>query len=397
MDKHKIKSIRGLILFTAAVILGLIYSKEVWNLFALFVMFLKPFIIGGAIAFVINILMRKMEKLLFSKANGRIAQRVKRPVSILLSVLLLLLIITLVFVIVLPQVVRTLGEIGMQIPVFLQNVYVWLEVQLAAYPEILEQLSKLETMQFDWNSIIASVVGFMKSGLGSVITSTVSVASSIVGGVVNVVVAFIFAFYILSQKEKLGNQIDRVLSAYCKESVYLYIKRVFGLLHKNFTSFISGQCLEALILGGMFVVVLTLFRFPYALLIGVLIAFTALIPIVGAFIGCAVGVFLIFMEDPIKALWFLILFLILQQIEGNLIYPHVVGNSVGLPSIWVLVAVSIGGSMMGVLGMLLFIPLVSTAYVLVREDVNRRNALKHPKRQKAELIEEAVEKQEEEK
>ena len=397
MDKHKIKSIRGLILFTAAVILGLIYSKEVWNLFALFVMFLKPFIIGGAIAFVINILMRKVEKLLFFKANGRIAQRVKRPVSILLSVLLLLLIITLVFVIVLPQVVRTLGEIGMQIPVFLQNVYVWLEVQLAAYPEILEQLSKLETMQFDWNSIIASVVGFMKSGLGSVITSTVSVASSIVGGVVNVVVAFIFAFYILSQKEKLGNQIDRVLSAYCKESVYLYIKRVFGLLHKNFTSFISGQCLEALILGGMFVVVLTLFRFPYALLIGVLIAFTALIPIVGAFIGCAVGVFLIFMEDPIKALWFLILFLILQQIEGNLIYPHVVGNSVGLPSIWVLVAVSIGGSMMGVLGMLLFIPLVSTAYVLVREDVNRRNALKHPKRQKAESIEEAVEKQEEEK
>ena len=390
MDKHKIKSIRGLILFTAAVILGLIYSKEVWNLFALFVMFLKPFIIGGAIAFVINILMRKVEKFLFSKANEKVARRVKRPVSILLSVILLLLIITLVFVIVLPQVVRTLGEIGMQIPVFLQNVYVWLEVQLAAYPEILEQLSKLETMQFDWNSIIASVVGFMKSGLGSVITSTVSVASSIVGGVVNVVVAFIFAFYILSQKEKLGNQIDRVLSAYCKESVYLYIKRMFGLLHKNFTSFISGQCLEALILGGMFVVVLTLFRFPYALLIGVLIAFTALIPIVGAFIGCAVGVFLIFMEDPIKALWFLILFLILQQIEGNLIYPHVVGNSVGLPSIWVLVAVSVGGSMMGVLGMLLFIPLVSTAYVLVREDVNRRNALKHPEKQKPEAVPETV-------
>lgn len=390
MDKHKIKSIRGLILFTAAVILGLIYSKEVWNLFALFVMFLKPFIIGGAIAFVINILMRKVEKFLFSKANEKVARRVKRPVSILLSVILLLLIITLVFVIVLPQVVRTLGEIGMQIPVFLQNVYAWLEVQLAAYPEILEQLSKLETMQFDWNSIIASVVGFMKSGLGSVITSTVSVASSIVGGVVNVVVAFIFAFYILSQKEKLGNQIDRVLSAYCKESVYLYIKRVFGLLHKNFTSFISGQCLEALILGGMFVVVLTLFRFPYALLIGVLIAFTALIPIVGAFIGCAVGVFLIFMEDPIKALWFLILFLILQQIEGNLIYPHVVGNSVGLPSIWVLVAVSVGGSMMGVLGMLLFIPLVSTAYVLVREDVNRRNALKHPEKQKPEAVPETV-------
>ena len=379
MDKQKIKSIRGLILFTAAVILGLIYSKEVWNILALFIMFLKPFIIGGAIAFVINILMRKVEKFLFSKAGGKLATRVKRPVSILLSVVLLFLIITLVFVIVLPQIVRTLGEIGKQIPVFLQNVYVWLEVQLAAYPEVLQQLSKLENMQFDWNSIISSVAGFMTSGIGSVITSTVSVASSIVGGVVNVVVAFIFAFYVLSQKEKLGNQIDRALSAYCKESVYLYVKKVLGLLHKNFTSFISGQCLEALILGAMFVVAMSIFHFPYALLIGVLVAFTALIPIVGAFIGCAVGVFLIFMENPIQAVWFLVLFLVIQQIEGNLIYPHVVGNSVGLPSIWVLVAVSVGGSMMGVLGMLLFIPLVSTAYVLVKEDVNRRNALKHSK------------------
>lgn len=382
MDKQKIKSIRGLILFSAAVILCLIYSKEVWNLLALLVVFLKPFIIGGAIAFVINILMRKVETLLFSRANGKIAVRIKRPVSILISVIFLILIITLVFVIVLPQIVRTLGEIGMQVPIFLQNVYLWLEVQLAAYPEILEQLSKLEAMQFDWNSIISSVAGFMKNGFGSVITSTVSVASSIVSGVVNVVVAFIFAFYILSQKEKLGNQIDRGLAAYCKDSVYLHIKKVFGLLYKNFSGFISGQCLEALILGGMFVVILTIFRFPYALLIGVLVAFTALIPIVGAFIGCAVGVFLIFMEDPIKALWFLILFLVIQQIEGNLIYPHVVGNSVGLPSIWVLVAVSVGGSVMGILGMLLFIPLVSTAYVLIKEDVNRRNSLKNTGQEK---------------
>lgn len=376
MDKQKVKSIRGLILFAAVVILGIIYSKEVWSVLGLFVVFLKPFIIGGAIAFVMNILMRKVEKALFSKTHGKIAKKVKRPLSIFLSLLLLVLIVALVFVIVLPQIGRTLKEIGMQIPIFLNDVYLWLEKQFVAYPEILEQLRKLEEMEFDWNSIISSVAGFMTNGLGNVITSTVSVASSIVGGVANVVIAFIFAFYILSQKEKLGNQADRVLSAYCKESVYLYVKKVFALLYKNFSSFISGQCLEALILGGMFFVVLTILGFPYALLIGVLIAFTALIPIVGAFIGCAVGVFLIFMEDPIKALWFLILFLIIQQLEGNLIYPKVVGNSVGLPSIWVLVAVSVGGSMMGVLGMLMFIPIVSTGYVLLKEDVNHRNALK---------------------
>ncbi len=285
-----------------------------------------------------------------------------------------MLVVALVFVIVVPQLGRTIKEIGMQIPVFLNDVYVWLEKQFIAYPEILEQLSKLENMKFDWNSIISSVAGFMTNGIGNVITSTVNVASNIVGGVVNTVIAFIFAIYILFQKEKLSNQGDRVLMAYCKTPVYLYVKKVFALLHKNFSSFIAGQCLEAVILGAMFFAVLAILGFPYALLIGVLIAFTALIPIVGAFIGCAVGVFLILMDDPVKALWFLVIFLVLQQLEGNLIYPKVVGNSVGLPSIWVLVAVSVGGSMMGVPGMLIFIPIVSTLYALLKEDVNRRNA-----------------------
>lgn len=374
MDKNKVKSIRGLILFAAVVILGIIYSKEVWNVIALFFVFLKPFIIGGAIAFVINILMNRIEKSFFSKAKGKFISGVKRPISIVTSLLLVVLVVALVFVIVVPQLGRTIKEIGMQIPVFLNDVYVWLEKQFIAYPEILEQLKKLEDMKFDWNSVIASVAGFMTNGIGNVITSTVNVASNIVGGVVNAVIAFIFAIYVLFQKEKLSNQCDRVLMAYCKTPAYLYVKKVFALLHKNFSSFIAGQCLEAVILGGMFFVVLTILGFPYALLIGVLIAFTALIPIVGAFIGCAVGVFLILMDDPVKALWFLVIFLVLQQLEGNLIYPKVVGNSVGLPSIWVLVAVSVGGSMMGVPGMLIFIPIVSTLYALLKEDVNRRNA-----------------------
>lgn len=149
--------------------------------------------------------------------------------------------------------------------------------------------------------------------------------------------------------------------------------RVLGLLNGNFNSFITGQCLEAVILGTMFVIVLAVFRIPYALLIGVLIAFTALIPIVGAFIGCVVGAFLILVDNPAKAVVFVVIFLVLQQVEGNLIYPHVVGNSVGLPSVWVLVAVTLGGSLMGVAGMLLFIPLFSTAYTLFKDDVNMRN------------------------
>lgn len=374
MDKKKVKSIRGLILFSAVVVMCILYSQEVIRLISLLVVFIKPFIIGGAIAFVINILMKRIESLLFAKAKGRLALKMKRPVSIVLSIVVLVLAVFLLLVTITPQIARTTVELGTRIPVAFESAKIWAEEQMNQYPQLSDQFKQLENLEFDWKSIYETVFDFMQNGLSSVITSTFSVASSIVGGAVSVVVAFIFAIYILAQKERLGNQCDRVLAAYCSEKAYRRTRKVAGLLHKNFSSFISGQCLEAIILGTMFVIVMTIFGFPYAVLIGVLIAFTALIPIVGAFIGCAVGVFLIMIDDPIKALWFLVLFLVLQQIEGNLIYPHVVGNSVGLPSIWVLVAVSLGGSMMGVLGMLLFIPLVSTGYTLVKENVNRRNS-----------------------
>ena len=166
------------------------------------------------------------------------------------------------------------------------------------------------------------------------------------------------------------------MRAYLPEEINTKIQYVLKLLHKNFSSFISSQCLEAVILGTLFVIAMTIFGFPYAVLIGTLIAVTALVPIVGAFIGCAVGAFLILVEDPILAIGFVIMFLVIQQLEGNLIYPKVVGNSVGLPAIWVLVAVSVGGSLFGVVGMLIFIPITSTLYTLLREDVNERNAKK---------------------
>ena len=217
------------------------------------------------------------------------------------------------------------------------------------------------------------MIDFMQNGLGSVVSSTVTVASTIIGGVVNVFVALVFSFYILAQKEKLGDQFRRILRAYCPQKVNNRVLEIASLAGKNFSSFITGQCMEAVILGVMFVITMTLFGFPYAVMVGVLIAFTALIPIVGAFIGCFVGAFLIMVDDPVKAVWFLVLFIILQQIEGNLIYPHVVGNSVGLPSIWVLAAVTVDGSLMGVVGMLIFIPILSTVYALIREDVNEKN------------------------
>jgi len=210
---------------------------------------------------------------------------------------------------------------------------------------------------------------FFKSGAGSMLDSTIAAAKSIVEFFTTFFIAFVFAIYILLQKENLNIQVRKVLFAFVRKGRAEAILEVCSLTYNTFSSFLTGQCVEAIILGTMFVVVMGILRLPYALLVGILIAFTALIPIFGAFIGCAVGAFLIFMVDPMKAFMFIVLFLILQQIEGNFIYPHVVGNSVGLPSMWVLAAVSIGASLMGIVGMLIFIPLVSVIYALFREIV----------------------------
>lgn len=209
-----------------------------------------------------------------------------------------------------------------------------------------------------------------------ILDSTFSVAKNIVSSVATFFIAFVFACYILLQKEKLSVQVRKILYAYLPEKKVGTVLAVCSLAYKTFSNFLTGQCVEALILGLMFFVTMSVIRLPYALLVGILIAFTALIPIFGAFIGCVVGAFLILMVAPVKALIFVVMFLVLQQIEGNLIYPKVVGNSVGLPSIWVLAAVSIGGSLMGVVGMLIFIPLVSVVYTLFRGDVYRRLAEK---------------------
>ncbi|MDE7334397.1 MAG: AI-2E family transporter [Lachnospiraceae bacterium] len=378
LNRKNVRKIRGLILFTAAVILVLMKFDLLWNAAVFVVSILRPFILGGMIAFVINIPMRFFETKLFRGGTGRkgaggILQRGKRGLSLVMAFLAVALVIMLVVVTVIPQLVATVRELTNKIPVFWNDAIKQLEVIFAENPELIKQLSSFETLEIDWKSVINTIIGFLQNGMGNVLNSTFTVASSIISSTVNFFIAVVFSIYILVQKEKLGDQCRRILKAYTSPAICGSVLKVAGLLHHNFSNFITGQCTEAVILGLMFVVSMTIFRFDYAVMVGVLIAFTALIPIVGAFIGCFVGAFLMMVDDPVKALWFVILFIVLQQVEGNLIYPHVVGNSVGLPSIWVLAAVTIGGSLMGVFGMLVFIPLLSTVYVLLREDVNRRN------------------------
>lgn len=338
-----------------------------------------PFLIGGFLAFLLSLPMNWIEKKLFSKHTKSNITRFKRPISLLLTFILVFGILFIVSMLIVPAVTDAVQKIVDTVPGFLMNLVSDLEKWNLPADELEQWVSQAA---INWSLIGQKILEFLRHWSTGVVSSTFGVVSSVVQGVTNSVISFIFAIYILCSKEKLHSQFRMLLYAFLPEAICDEVFRIGSLIHRTFSSFFAGQCLEACILGMMFVVSMTILRIPYAILIGVLIAITALIPVFGAFIGCVTGAFLILMVDPMKALIFLVLFLILQQLEGNLIYPKVVGNSVGLPSIWVLVAVTTGASAMGILGMLLFIPLFSVVYSLLRENTNKRLAVKKISKEK---------------
>ena len=369
LNKENLKKIRGLIVFTVILLIALWNYSLILDVLGQGVGIVYPFLLGGAIAFVINVPMSFFEEKLFQNQmmkNKKVAQRLARPVSLIITLIVVVSVIGLVVFGVLPKLGDTFISIGKGIQSFMPKAQSWAEEIFHNNKEIKEWL---DSLTLDWDKIINEVVKFFTSGASSVLGSTFVVARRIASGITTFVIAFVFACYILLQKEKLNIQIRKVMYAYMKEDLVKKVLDVCSLSYRTFSNFLTGQCLEAVILGTMFVICMGILQMPYAMLIGVLIAFTALIPIFGAFIGCVVGAFLILTVAPMKALVFVIMFLILQQIEGNLIYPRVVGSSVGLPSIWVLAAVSIGASLMGIVGMLVFIPIVSVLYALLRGDV----------------------------
>lgn len=369
LNRDTIRKIRGLIVFTALVIVCLWKHEMVFDILGFVFGILFPFILGGAIAFVLNVPMSFIERHLFPEERREKSKGMKklaRPVSMLIVLFAVIAVVGLVMFVVLPQLASTFAGLGKSIQAFIPQVQEWADQLFHNNDEIMNWVNSLE---FDWNKIMNAVIDFFRNGAGSVLNSTLAAARSIVSGLARFFISFVFAVYILLQKEKLSVQAKKVLFAFARKGRAEATLEVLALTYSTFSSFLTGQCVEAVILGSMFVVTMTILKLPYALLVGILIAFTALIPIFGAFIGCVVGAFLIFMVDPVKALIFIVMFLVLQQIEGNLIYPHVVGSSVGLPSIWVLAAVTIGGNLLGIVGMLIFIPLVSVVYALFREIV----------------------------
>ena len=392
LSNLSIKKIRELIVFTALLVVALWKFDVVLDVLKTIGQIIFPFILGGAIVFVINVPMSFLEKKIFEnvKKENKAARKLARPVSLLLTIVLVVGVIALVMIGVIPQLTKTMGSLMINITDFIPQIKIWIRDFFHDNRDI---MNLVDQVQFNPDQAIRWGISLLGNGAGNMMNTTVSAVGSVVSGLATFFIAFSFACYVLFQKEKLHVQIRKVLFAFLPKQKADAFLKVCSLTYRTFANFLTGQCLEAVILGCMFVVTLSILRMPYALLIGVLIAFTALIPIFGAFIGCAVGSFLIFMVSPKQAIIFIIVFLVLQQIEGNLIYPHVVGESVGLPSIWVLAAVTIGGNLMGIVGMLVFIPLLSVVYTIFRKVVYQRLKKRHIKQVTATDIEEYTEKQ----
>ena len=351
--------------------LAIHYWPTVSGLLGAFLGAASPLLIGCALAYVLNILMSFYERHFFPRTTNANLIKCRRPLCMLAAIISLLAIVTLIVWLVLPQLVDCVELLLSQLPGAIEAGITYLDTLPFFSEDLIATLNGI-----DWNSKIGDIVNVITSGVGSVMNVVIATVSSVASTIITAFMAVIFAIYLLLGRDKLQMQSKRLLQHYMKPTHYEKLMYVLGVLNNCLRRYITGQCLEAVILGALCALGMLILRLPYASMIGALVAFTALIPVAGAYIGAAVGAFMILMVSPVKALIFLIFLLILQQLEGNLIYPKVVGSSMGLPGIWVLAAVVIGGGVMGVLGMLLGVPLAATIYTLIRNDIHKADAIK---------------------
>lgn len=366
---QRMKSVWTYFIGGTLLLLLLKYSDSVFHAGQLLLSIILPLLMGCAIAYVLNVLVVKLEQLPCFRRPGNMLYRYRRVITVLGAILILVVVVILLVCIVLPQLGEAFLVVLNGIPPMLEQCAAWISRQDIPVPQLQQWISQLD---INWPQLIQRGIGYLGSGFSNIFFATLSVLGSVGGVIVQLVVAFIFALYLLLGKEKLGNQFRALMQVYLKESTcnrWMYVLRT---AHDTFSKFIVGQCTEAVIIGVLCTLGMLLFRFPYATMIGTLIGATALLPVVGAYLGAALGAFMILTVNPIQAVGFLVFIVILQQVEGNLIYPRVVGGSIGLPGIWVLVAVTVGGGIAGIAGMLLAVPIAATAYKLLKQDVKRR-------------------------
>ena len=364
-DKTR-KDIIIIISYIALVIFALVNFSKIIAFLGKVISIFSPFLLGIILAFVLNVLNNFIEKKIFGKIKpSKICNKIKRPLCITLSLILVFLTIFFVMNLLIPQLKNSASLFTDTLPAYKEDIIGILnkfDVDESTVNKVGEYLDNFGKV----------ITDYIKGNSKDVITVTTEVATSVVNIISKGIITLVFAIYMIAQKETLSRQINKVMKAYLKPKTINKINTVGTLANKTFSNFVTGQCLEALIFGSLVFVGMLIFRFPYASTIGVLLGFTALIPIFGAFIGTAIGFILIMMVSPVKAILFVVFIIVLQQIEGNLIYPRVVGKSIGLPGMWVLLSVTVGGSIGGILGMLIATPLCSLLYALFTKMVNDR-------------------------
>lgn len=375
MEKEKFKKSIILILIALIGLFIIINIQSIGNVLGTIFRIVNPFILGGSLAFILNIPMSFFERKLQTKKNKKRNKKTNenskflRVISIIFAILVILVILTIIITLIVPELVNVIGILIDNIPYYAEQLTILAEKYNLNIPNL---NTIIEEVNLDMETIKQNIVGVIPN----LVTSSLSFVGKLFSGVANFIIAIIFAFYILIDKEKLQKQITKILYAYFKLSNANKLINIGKVSRVTFKNFLTVQCLEATILGILCVIGLLILRIPYAIPIGILIGVTALIPVVGAFLGVIVGAVLIFAVNPIKVITFVIFVIILQQIEGNLIYPKVVGNSIGLPGMWVLFGVTVGGSLGGILGMLLGVPITCIIYTLLKQDVNSKLKLK---------------------
>lgn len=328
-----------------------------------------PIVLGGVIAFILNLPMNFFEVLLKKYNKVKVIDKIKRPLALILSIVSIIGIITIILVIVVPEIINALNALSKTIPQGYDNIINWLNQYSDKIPQIERLVSDMDP---DWSSIAQNLMNFTTSGVAGVFDTTFSLITLVAGSVVTFIMAFILAIYMVMSKEKMANQMTRFLTAYFPEKVRNICFNIGKTANESFSNYIVGKCIDAVIVGIMCTIGMLILQLPYAAMIGVIVGVTALVPIIGGYIGLIVGAFLILMINPMQSFEFIVFLLIMQTFEGNVIYPKILGTTIGLPAMWILGAVMIGGSLMGVVGMLISVPIVSTIYTLVGESVNIR-------------------------
>ncbi|WP_019243440.1 MULTISPECIES: AI-2E family transporter [Bacillus] len=376
LTKRNIRIILLIIAASILLFLGVQNLAIVFEGIKIIIGLIAPLLIGLCIAFILNVLMKLIEERLFAplnKKNYPFWNKSKRPLSLVLTIGIISGIIFVLIFQIVPEMKNTISLIKDQLPDYMHQVQIWSE-KMQEFFKLPD--SFLKDFKIDWDRIGETIMGFLQNDNINFLSRTKNITTSIFSGIFNIFIGFVFSIYMLSQKEKLSSQARRILFAFLPNNKAESIVSVAVLSNRIFSRFVTGQCTEALILGILCFIGMNIFSMPYSFMISALIGFTALIPVFGALFGTAIGAFLILMVDPMQALWFIIFIIVLQRFDAYFIYPRVVGSSVGLPGMWVLFAVIVGGSAFGIIGMLIGVPVFSIIYCLLQQAVSKRLKMK---------------------